>query len=232
MLHKYEKAWLGFVLFLTQLFWIQIIFQGTSTSVSPPDYTCTPDQIHILCQCCLQPMPTRWPETLARSISAQRCSICQRHFCHLLWGCRKASGGCLGCLNKFTDFKFGEKCLLSVINNNPYESKILKDYLTEKGLSERDLLQKCLQKLDSKEYSSVDAASHDLNSSTVLCYKCGLRNFQELAYQFRCDIPRDELPDSVLSRSDCYWGKNCRTQKTKPLHASRFNHICEQTRFT
>lgn len=25
-----------------------------------------------------------------------------------------------------TDFKFGEKCLLSVINNNPYESKILK----------------------------------------------------------------------------------------------------------
>ena len=28
----------------------------------------------------------------------------------------------------------------------------------------------------------------------MLCYKCGLRNFQELAYQFRCDIPRDELP--------------------------------------
>jgi len=40
----------------------------------------------------------------------------------------------------------------------------------------------------------VDAASHDLNSSTVLCYKCGLRNFQELAYQFRRDIPREELP--------------------------------------
>ena len=28
----------------------------------------------------------------------------------------------------------------------------------------------------------------------MLCYKCGLRNFQELAYQFRRDIPRDELP--------------------------------------
>jgi len=204
--------------------------EGTSSSVTPPDYSCTPDQTHILCQCCLQPMPQNWPDSMADTIPAQKCSVCSKHFCHLLWGCRKP--GCLGCLNKFTDFKLSENNLLSLINNNPYESKILKDYLAEQSLNKEDLLQRCLQKLDSKDYATVDSASHNLTSSTVLCYRCGLRNFQELAYQFRQDIPRDQLPDSVHSRADCYWGKNCRTQRTKPLHASRFNHICEQTRFT
>lgn len=34
-------------------------------------------------------------------------------------------------------------------------SFFLQDYLTGQGLSEQDLLQKCLQKLDSKEYTSV-----------------------------------------------------------------------------
>ena len=51
----------------------QIIFKGTSTSVTPPDYTCTPGQIHILCQCCFQPMPNSWPDRLTATIPAQKC---------------------------------------------------------------------------------------------------------------------------------------------------------------
>ncbi|XP_066018699.1 E3 ubiquitin-protein ligase CHFR isoform X4 [Pocillopora verrucosa] len=222
--------------------------EGASTSVTPPDYTCTPDQIHILCQCCLQPMPHRWPDSMTASIPAQKCSVCQKAFCHLLWGCH--GSGCLGCLNKFKDFNIGDNTFLVIINNNPYESKILKDYLTEQNICEKDLLQKCVLKLDSEEYTTVvdvrqksigdqvwfrlaqDAASHDINSESVLCYRCALRNFKELAYQFRRDIPMDQLPETVHRRADCYWGKHCRTQRTKPLHASRFNHICEQTRFT
>uniref|UniRef100_A0A8C6XYI5 E3 ubiquitin-protein ligase CHFR n=1 Tax=Naja naja TaxID=35670 RepID=A0A8C6XYI5_NAJNA len=38
------------------------------------------------------------------------------------------------------------------------------------------------------------------------------------------------LPESIASRPDCYWGRNCRTQ-VKAHHAMKFNHICEQTRF-
>ena len=54
---------------------------------------------------------------------------------------------------------------------------------------------------------STDAASHDLNSSTPLCYKCGLRNFQELAYQFRRDIPREQLPGLLKFSFSifCFW---------------------------
>ncbi|XP_068679454.1 E3 ubiquitin-protein ligase CHFR-like isoform X1 [Montipora foliosa] len=204
---------------------------GTASSRVPPDYTCTPDQEHELCQCCVQPMPKTWSGTTPlENIPPQKCTICSKYFCHMLWGCQKT--GCLGCLNKFADFQLSENSLSLLINNNLHESQILKDYLTEQTVSKEDLLQKCLEKLDSKEYRTIDGRSHNLCSSTVVCYKCGLRNIQELAYQFRRDIPRDQLPDSVHSRTDCYWGKNCRTQRTKPLHASRFNHICEQTRFT
>lgn len=52
-----------------------ILLKGASTSVTPPDYTCTPDQIHILCQCCLQPMPHRWPDSMTASIPAQKCKF-------------------------------------------------------------------------------------------------------------------------------------------------------------
>lgn len=36
-----------------------------------------------------------------------------------------------------------------------YLTVSLQDYLTEQGLSEQDLLQRCLLKLDSKEYTLV-----------------------------------------------------------------------------
>lgn len=50
-----------------------IIFEGISTSVTPLDYTCTPGQIHILCQCCSQPMPNSWPDEMTGRIPAQKC---------------------------------------------------------------------------------------------------------------------------------------------------------------
>ena len=55
----------------------------------------------------------------------------------------------------------------------------------------------------------LDGASHNLTSSTVLCYRCALRNLQELAYQFRRDIPRDQLPgESKLPKRDYICGPN------------------------
>ncbi|XP_074636657.1 E3 ubiquitin-protein ligase CHFR-like [Acropora palmata] len=169
--------------------------EGTSSDRTTPWYTCPPDQEHVLCQCCFQPMPKNWSGVIpAQSIPPQKCAICSKYFCHILWGCKKA--GCLGCLNKFTEFPVREGNLAVLINKNLYESKILKDYLTQQNLSKEDFLHRCLQKLDSKEYTTTDGGSHELTSSTVLCYKCGWRNFQELAYQFRRDIPRDQLPDS------------------------------------
>lgn len=53
----------------------------------------------------------------------------------------------------------------------------------------------------------------------IVCYRCGLSYFSELAYQFRKEI-HDQLPADVIGRMDCYWGRNCRTQ-THSLHHAR-----------
>ncbi|PIK44570.1 putative E3 ubiquitin-protein ligase CHFR-like [Apostichopus japonicus] len=54
---------------------------------------------------------------------------------------------------------------------------------------------------------------------------CGMKVFKELAYPYRDSIPRDQLPAEATSRPNCYWGRNCRTQHNKPVHAAS-SHIC------
>ncbi|XP_032239142.2 E3 ubiquitin-protein ligase CHFR isoform X2 [Nematostella vectensis] len=208
---------------------------GDTDHPTPSPYTCYPGSPHIICTCCREYMPDRRPGitstgTASSAVPPLTCSVCSHVFCHLYWGCQRSD--CNGCLNQFKDMKFVDGCLTTLINNNNCESEILKNCLAGKNIGVDELLQKCLEKLDVKAYTSIDSIRHNLTSTSVICYRCGLRNFQDLAYQYRRDIPADELPASVTSKPDCYWGKNCRTQKNKPHHASRFNHICEQTRFT
>jgi E3 ubiquitin-protein ligase CHFR len=57
--------------------------------------------------------------------------------------------------------------------------------------------------------------------------------FKQLAYQFRVAMKlNDILPITMRNREDCYYGKQCRTQYTKPGHAQKLNHACEQTKFS
>ncbi|XP_013781661.1 E3 ubiquitin-protein ligase CHFR-like [Limulus polyphemus] len=200
---------------------------AAGSTTDPPIYVCQPNQTHVLCQCCMEPMPDRRVESRSNpSISAQQCSLCCRPFCHMYWVCRKP--GCFGCLNKFADIQFGDKCLPTLVNDNSFESQILVNYLNFHNKSWRELQQECIARLESGEFSCPD----NLSSYSVLCYPCGLRNFKALAYCYRKGISNDSLPEDVTRRQDCYWGKNCRTQKHNASHAQRFNHICEQTRLT
>ncbi|KAK3800307.1 hypothetical protein RRG08_020284 [Elysia crispata] len=204
---------------------------------TPPDFVCQWQgrANHVLCLCCMQPMPDRRNQFNYRPdcpVPPQQCALCYRSFCHAYWGCRRPT--CNGCLGKLKDMNFGKGCLLSLIANNPHESHIFKTYLEAKGLSVRDVLAVCLAKLVNREYTCRDEVRlTSLNGiNTPVCFACGFKNFQELAYCYRRDIDKDELPAEVTARPDCHWGKNCRTQTSKPEHAKRFNHICEQTRIT
>ncbi|XP_070573140.1 E3 ubiquitin-protein ligase CHFR-like isoform X2 [Ptychodera flava] len=203
----------------------------TVTMPDPPEYTCIQGQVHLMCLCCKQAMPDRRAGAVVNpDIPVQQCDICYRGYCHMYWGCKRVD--CYGCLNYFRDMNFGRKSLISVVNDNPYESEIFRNYMEDNNLTVKDVLRECLVRLDRGEYVTTDAHNFrgQKGSDVRICYPCGLRNFKELAYQFRRDIPRSELPASVTSRPDCYWGKNCRTQRSRPHHAGRFNHICEQTR--
>ncbi|KAM3610304.1 uncharacterized protein V6R79_002096 [Siganus canaliculatus] len=198
---------------------------SSDTQSAPPEYCCPPQGCHLFCTCCLQPMPDRRAELSNQQTIAQQCVLCQRPFCHMYWGCQRS--GCQGCLARFKELNLTNKCLDGALNNNTYESDILKNYLSSKGKSWTDLLQESLQSLQQGNYCLTDRR---ISANTILCYCCGLRTFKELAYKYRQNIPSSELPAAVTSRPDCYWGRNCRTQ-VKAHHAMKFNHICEQTRF-
>ncbi|XP_060073943.1 E3 ubiquitin-protein ligase CHFR-like isoform X2 [Ylistrum balloti] len=197
-----------------------------------PDYRCKQNQTHVLCQCCLQPMPDRRPQYLAdpTTIPPQQCALCYRAYCHAYWGCKKVD--CMGCIGKFRDIRFGKKCLSAIILENQFESQVLKNYLEKKNLSVKYVLDQCLAKVDTGVFSFRDPTTIQINGGTPICYACALRKFKDLAYQYRFSIPRNDLPAEVTSRPDCHWGKNCRTQRHNINHAQRFNHICDQIRLT
>ncbi|XP_006874135.1 PREDICTED: E3 ubiquitin-protein ligase CHFR isoform X2 [Chrysochloris asiatica] len=203
--------------------------EAPSTSARLPaaqDYVCPAQGSHVVCTCCFQPMPDRRAEREQNpQVPPQQCTACLQPFCHLYWGCARA--GCFGCLAPLCELNLGDKCLDSVLNNNNYESDILKNYLAARAFTWKNLLAESLVALQRGVFLLSD---YRITGNTVLCYCCGLRSFRELAYQYRQNIPASELPVAVTSRPDCYWGRNCRTQ-VKAHHAMKFNHICEQTRF-
>ncbi|KAM4707701.1 E3 ubiquitin-protein ligase CHFR isoform 1-T5 [Discoglossus pictus] len=201
-----------------------------STSANFPavvqEYVCPSQGSHVICTCCFMPMPDRRAEREHNlHVAPQQCTICLQPFCHMYWGCSRI--GCYGCLAPFCEINLGEKCLDAVLNNNNYESDILKNYLASRGLTWKDLLNESLAAVQRGVFMLPD---YRISATTVLCYFCGLRNFRDLTYQYRQNIPATELPVAVTSRPNCYWGRNCRTQ-VKAHHAMKFNHICEQTRF-
>uniref|UniRef100_A0A8C2X561 E3 ubiquitin-protein ligase CHFR n=1 Tax=Cyclopterus lumpus TaxID=8103 RepID=A0A8C2X561_CYCLU len=200
-------------------------FSAPVLSAASQEYRCLPHGCHLICTCCLQPMPDRRAESNSEQVIAQRCAQCQRPFCHMYWGCQRI--GCQGCLARFSELNLTDKCLDGVLNNNNYESDILQNYLSSRGKSWRDLLQESLQSFQQGNYYPSDWR---ISPNAILCFCCGLRAFKELAYEYRQNIPSPELPAAVTSRPNCYWGRNCRTQ-VKAHHAMKFNHICEQTRF-
>uniref|UniRef100_A0A8C2VKV1 E3 ubiquitin-protein ligase CHFR n=1 Tax=Chinchilla lanigera TaxID=34839 RepID=A0A8C2VKV1_CHILA len=199
---------------------------STSFTTAAQDYVCPVQGNHAICTCCFQPMPDRRAEREQDPrVPPQQCAACLQPFCHLYWGCTRT--GCSGCLAPFCELNLGDKCLDGVLNNNNYESDILKNYLATRGLTWKNMLTESLVALQRGVFLLSD---YRVTGNTVLCYCCGLRSFRELTYQYRQNIPASELPVAVTSRPDCYWGRNCRTQ-VKAHHAMKFNHICEQTRF-
>ncbi|XP_021568729.1 E3 ubiquitin-protein ligase CHFR isoform X2 [Carlito syrichta] len=199
---------------------------SASLTTAIQNYVCPLQGSHATCSCCFQPMPDRRADRERDPrIAPQQCAVCLQPFCHLYWGCTRT--GCFGCLAPFCELNLGDKCLDGVLNNNNYESDILKNYLATRGLTWKNMLTESLVALQRGVFLLSD---YRVTGNTVLCYCCGLRSFRELTYQYRQNIPASELPVAVTTRPDCYWGRNCRTQ-VKAHHAMKFNHICEQTRF-
>lgn len=69
-----------------------------------------------------------------------------------------------------------------------------------------------------------------LARESAVCDICWVSLWFQMVLVFRGTIA-PELPSSVSSRPDCYYGVNCSTMNHKPDHARKLNHCCFQTKF-
>ncbi|CAF2951042.1 unnamed protein product [Rotaria sp. Silwood2] len=200
----------------------------TNMNIVSTGFQCCPNQNHILCQCCIQPMPDRQDEPNIH----QSCEICHQYFCNIYFQqCQRQD--CLGCLNQLRNFNFAPRHLSNFVNDNPIESQIVQNYVTSHGATMRELLVECCQRLDRRQFTCTGIDRNvAVPSKRILCYKCALNIFKELVYQFRVSMKQNDiLPIAMRNRENCYYGKQCRTQYTRSVHAQKYNHACEQTRF-
>ncbi|GAA53865.1 E3 ubiquitin-protein ligase CHFR [Clonorchis sinensis] len=182
-----------------------------------------PCMVHETCACCGAIIPKYQRDSLEEN--KVECEGCGRSYCNLI-----APGGCSACMNDcltpISRLAEIDDLPLDLLLGNHSETRILKDYLREHDISNTQFRTQCLNYLDTNMFPGRVATL-----DTLVCRDCGARCLSHMVYQCRAAIPSSEFPETVTSRPNCYYGRFCRTQRTNAMHAVRYNHICEQTRF-
>ena len=171
---------------------------------------------HEPCSYCHQLMPVR-------NLERTKCFRCNRSACGQYW----PNSPCSHYFKKLREWNvaFTPTLLLQ----NAHETSILQNYLLANNIDTVTFFQNVLLvKFENKELALPDFPNASLDS--YCCSGCTKKVASDLAYEYRRAIPRDDLPAEVTARSDCHWGKNCRTAPHNASHAGRFNHVCPQTR--
>ncbi|EDV22482.1 uncharacterized protein TRIADDRAFT_28805 [Trichoplax adhaerens] len=196
---------------------------SVTISSNTSGFTCNLNTIHISCQCCFELLPDRRSEPISDRRPPVQCEHCSGVYCNMYWRCNGAS--CVGCLSRFKDKEFKEEWLRELISGNVYETDILMNYLNDNHLTISDMTKTICSRLASNEYSTTN-----FSIEQALCHRCSISALRPLAYCYRNDIPNTELPAEVTRRPNCWYGKECRTQKNSLAHARNYNHICENRR--
>eukprot|EP00743_Colponemidia_sp_Colp-15_P010149 GILK01011148.1.p1 GENE.GILK01011148.1~~GILK01011148.1.p1 ORF type:complete len:557 (+),score=53.29 GILK01011148.1:60-1673(+) len=199
------------------------------TAPAADGFQCGESSTHEVCSYCLRPFPKR------PNADNIQCVGCKSHFCEQYWGTCQRKGPMTN-FCKLSDHTFAA-LPANVLASNPYERQLLVQVLTDKGKSVQDLFQEMLVQLDANNWSYPftnrglgGVASSAVKSDSYLCSQCAAGVFLDLCYRYRQSLDDDELPAEARNRSNCWYGKNCRTQTHNINHAKRLNHICEQTR--
>ena len=112
------------------------------------------------------------------------------------------------------------------------ETNILRQHLIDAKKGSADVLLPLLPKLDDGTHSIVLTNNQAVRSDTPLCVECVNRVIRFLFYVYRRSLKSAQLPAAFQRRSDCWYGRYCRTQfnPQNPNHAASRNHVCEPTR--
>eukprot|EP01132_Coremiostelium_polycephalum_P004174 gene4174-5224_t len=181
---------------------------------------------HNTCSACYKLFPKIVPPPVPVA-----CELCSRPFCDNYQAC---TGHLRSKFGKLKD-QVLDIIPPSSFGGNLYEIKIIQDYLTKSGKNANQVFHDILACLDD---GRIQPASIQPNTGIIVksenysCLNCARWLFGTALFHYRPLIPKDDLPDSAKDRMDCYYGKNCRTQFSKFEHAKKFNHVCQQTKFS
>ncbi|KPA77439.1 hypothetical protein ABB37_06837 [Leptomonas pyrrhocoris] len=191
---------------------------------SPIDgFQCPVGGPHLRCGACAVPFAER--PLCGRP---QRCHVCNGAFCHLY-----RAGGCSAAdqlhFKPYKEHTAVEVLPAQAFGGNVIEQSILSTYLAAHHILVKDVWAETLVKFERGEsVPNMVLINGVMSADSAVCQRCAARVFAELLFHYRRGIPSDDLPESVTRRSNCWYGKECRTQFHKPQHAQNFNHVCYQ----
>lgn len=152
----------------------------------------------------------------------------RQYFWHQHWNCKNHARNKVSILHMLPFAGITANSLFK----NQYEQRVLKDYIKFKGFSVIQFRDNMLNKCDAAadwEINDALGGTQILAKNSSVWMNWANDVWERVIYWYREAI-HNELPQNVKSRSDWWYGFECRTQIHNFSHASRLNHICKPSK--
>ena len=184
------------------------------------NFRCQEGQNHLQCKQCQEYMPERQE-------FSQRCQVCETPYCNNYW---KTGKRCNSGIKKVNEYNFGNIPDDSFYYNK-FEQNVLKDHLKQKKVTMARLKNNLVAQLENAELdlSRTDGCitKPGLKPDSQVCEECSAALWKEFLYQYREKV-HPQLPNYIKKREDCWYGRDCRTQRHNITHAQKYNHVCRK----
>ncbi|KAF8588474.1 hypothetical protein K439DRAFT_1658483 [Ramaria rubella] len=121
------------------------------------------------------------------------------------------------------------------LKQNRHEVSRLNDYINARSLSLSDILAGLFEAKRNQvaEDFNDEVADDNWGPNAWFCQQCVNNVASEMLFHWWSQQRRDSLERQdglVVSKPNCWYGRECRTQTHNDSHAERHNHVCENTR--
>ncbi|CAD8085955.1 unnamed protein product [Paramecium sonneborni] len=191
---------------------------------------------HINCTNCQSKMP-KFDLNEKRLIF--KCELCERSFCSIYnKNCAQISNK--NPMHKLQDHQVPGTIDIQCFRQNYIEQKGFLDYQKNNNISTQHIFKYMLENyitkglfryIESNRILTNPVRNIDLTITheTPVCSYCFGQIWQQIVFRYRIAI-KNELPDDLKNRSQCWYGINCKTMIHNQGHAKNYDHICEQTK--
>ncbi|KAK6529154.1 hypothetical protein TWF694_004366 [Orbilia ellipsospora] len=193
---------------------------------------------HILCFACSKPVPY---DVTQDALKCAFCASCGEPYCGNLFGPCESDSEFLKSLRDTGLYTpAAQTSFQSWFSNNAFEKDSLTRWIESDtsdhswesfGKEMRDWLFEKYDNVipDNSPISIMGATGspRPITSDSYLCSRCLPQIFHRYLTDFLVS-ERDRL-GWTDTRTKCWYGKNCRTQRHNPDHCARLNHVCEET---